>query len=203
MAGYFSNFQNILYEDTIAVNILQRVQIRSLVKSYGSIFYPYTIKDGERAEHIAFDYYGRSDLDWIIYLCNDIIDPVTQWPKSYLDFEAYINIKYGSLAAAQSQISYYQQTPLTYYVSNVDNSILSVAQYSPAVNGYNYTQITQDNQIRITPESYANLGTPSNYSAVYSYDDEYTQNEAKRNITLIDKNYSSQLQKDLASLLKN
>src|ERR1017187_6410321 len=104
MPGYFSNFKPILYQDTIAVNILQRVQLRTLVRQSGTIFYPYVIKDGERAEHIAFDYYGRADLDWIIYFANDIVDPVTQWPKSNIDFNRYLQIKYGSMQAAQSQI---------------------------------------------------------------------------------------------------
>ena len=201
MAGYFSNFQKILYEDTIAVNLLQRVNLLNQVRSYGAIFYPYIVKDGERAEHIAFDYYGRSDLDWIIYLTNNIIDPITQWPKGYLDFERYIQKKYGTLQIAQSTIAYYVQKPLTYYVSNLDGSIIPGASYSGLANGYDYQQIVQDNNLQISVESYASVSDPENYSVVYVYDDEYAKNEAKRKITLIDKDYSAQMQKDLANLL--
>lgn len=202
MPGYFSNFKPLLYNGTIVVNILQRVKIRDLVKESGSIFYPYTIKDGERAEHIAFDYYGRSDLDWIIFLCNDIIDPVTQWPKSNGDFEKYIVKKYGGIQTAMSTISYYKKKPVTYYVNDF-GTVLTASQYALKNDNLIYQKIVQDDNVSITTNSYANVSDAANYVPVYVYNDEYDKNEAKRNIRLIDADYSSQMQKDLSNLLRN
>lgn len=202
MPGYFSNFKPLLYNGTIVVNILQRVKIRDLVKQSGSIFYPYIIKDGERAEHIAFDYYGRSDLDWIIFLCNDIIDPVTQWPKSNRDFEKYIIEKYGNMQTPMATIAYYKKKPVTYYVNDV-GTVLTSDQYLLTNGNVVYHKIIQDDNISITVNSFANVTDPGNYLPVYVYNDEYDKNEAKRNIRLIDADHSSQLQKDLSNLLRN
>jgi hypothetical protein len=63
--------------------------------------------------------------------------------------------------------------------------------------------VDQDDDILISPTSYANVSDPVDYVPIYAYDDEYEKNEAKRSIQLIDNNYSGQLQKDLANLLSN
>ena len=108
MARYFKNFPTINYNGQILRNLMQRVRIQEKVKDFGTAFYPYTQKEDERIDHIAFDYYDDAYADWIIYLANDIIDP---WYGTYLDgkdFKSYITKKYGAVANAQSKIILYR-----------------------------------------------------------------------------------------------
>src|ERR1700692_4212475 len=116
-APYFSNFPTVNYANNLIDNILLRVNFFDNSKNDDSMYYPYTIKDGEKAEEIAFSYYGDSNYLWIIYLFNNIIDPYYDWPLSNSDFENYITAKYGSVSEALLTTVYYETTNSRYYVS--------------------------------------------------------------------------------------
>lgn len=104
--NYFSYFPQVEYffpnsGSKVTRNIFKRVKVRDLnviIKS--SIFYKYTIKDGERPEEIANRYYGDTQYYWLILYANDIINVYSQWPRSHKDFENYIIGKYESIEKA-------------------------------------------------------------------------------------------------------
>ena len=100
---YFSNFPAVNYsyynsdeksQQKLAINVTSRVKLISYVKRYKSNFTNYVVLDGERPDTLSHRLYERSDLHWIFYLANDMINPYTSWPMSNFDLDRYINEKY-------------------------------------------------------------------------------------------------------------
>lgn len=111
MAGtnYFSYFPKIDYYypggfKKVSTDVFKRVKFRDINRTIkASVFYKYTIRDGERPEDIAERYYGDTQYYWIILYANDIINPYAQWPRSYREFENYITSKYGSVESVSNE----------------------------------------------------------------------------------------------------
>ena len=61
-------------------NIFRRIVLADKIEKYVNSYEAYYIEDGERPETLAFDFFGDSELDWVILLANNITDPYTQWP---------------------------------------------------------------------------------------------------------------------------
>jgi hypothetical protein len=192
--SYFSNFPKINYFNVLTTNITLRAAFIDKLKQDVSVFYPYVIQEGETADAISTWYYGRPDFDWLVYLANDIVDPHTQWPKSYLQLEDYIIKKYGSLQIARSNIEFYRKTPEVSYIS-VDG-----VNFNSTDTG-SMQQVLYNTDIRITKDTYAIITDPINYSPVYSYDYELELNDAKKNITLINNKLKNRVATELSDLI--
>lgn len=93
---YFENFPTITYEGQRVKDITRRNSFSSWVASNPMLFMPYTVKEGQRPEDIAYHYYGSTDYTWLVYMSNNIIDPYHQWPMAEYDFNQYLIEKYGA-----------------------------------------------------------------------------------------------------------
>lgn len=193
-SSYFKNFPKIKYFNVLSTNISLRTAFIDRLKLNASVFYPYVIRENQTADGLATDYYGSPEYDWLIYLANNIIDPHTQWPKTYLQFESYIIKKYGSLEEAKSEILFYRKNPDVSYI-NYDGSGFT---NNPTNAG---ERITNNEDIRITVESYSLIDDQINYYPVYAYDYEIELNDQKRNIFLIDNLFKDSASKELEDLL--
>lgn len=123
MSGFFKYFPTLFHSNTVATNIIARIRFEESVTKNLALFLPYQIQDGQRADQIAEQYYNDSTYDWIIYLSNNITDPLHQWPKTQDIFENFITAKYGSIANAQQQIAYYRVNYET------DDRVISTSAY--------------------------------------------------------------------------
>lgn len=72
------------------VNLFKRVDIVGVVNDEN--FDDYYIKDNETADSISQRTYGNKDYYWIIFLTNNIIDPLYDWPMSEEMLSSYANI---------------------------------------------------------------------------------------------------------------
>lgn len=124
MAGYFNFFPSTEYANTIVTNVISKVKFDQSVQKNLAVFYPYIVEQGERPDQIAARYYNNPELDWVIYLANDIMDPYYDWPLSQNQFYDYITAKYGSVSAAQAKIAFYRNN----YAS--DDTVLSTSSYN-------------------------------------------------------------------------
>jgi len=115
---YFSNLPVISYANNLVRNLLTRVKITN-----NPSYYPYTMNEGQKIEHIAYDYYNDSDNVWILHHVNNIVDPYFDYSLNQIDFDRYIEKKYGSVVKAQRDIAFYH----TNYYN--DDSTLSVSDY--------------------------------------------------------------------------
>lgn len=64
----------------LVTDITTRVIASKEVRENQFLFDEYTIIDGETPEILADKVYGNVGFHWVIMLCNDIIDPVYDWP---------------------------------------------------------------------------------------------------------------------------
>jgi hypothetical protein len=107
MIEFFGNFPLVEYDDKFTRNLIARASlVKGIVDRFG-VFYPYRVKDHERADTIAFDYYGDSGYWWLVYFANGVVDPRHDWPLSDRDFDAYIKAKYGSYELAHGPVRHY------------------------------------------------------------------------------------------------
>lgn len=128
--NYFNKLGTINYNNEIVNNIITSVRFNELVKKNFVVFYPYTIKEGERAESIAANYYEDERYAWIVYLSNSITDPYYEWPLSVEEFNRFLIKKYGSIEKAINSIAFYRNA---WYK---DDSMITPAAYNalPATN---------------------------------------------------------------------
>jgi len=71
-------------------------------------YYSYVIPDGMRPDSLSYNYYDNPDYVWLIALSNQINDPYYDYPLDDYDLNNFIIQKYGSIAAAQQKILYFQ-----------------------------------------------------------------------------------------------
>ena len=106
--GYFSDFPQIEYQAKIARSIMARPRIASSLLSNPAAIYSYTVNNDLRPDQVAHLYYGDSELLWLIFLANNIVDPYYGWPLTQNAFQDFIISKYGTIATAKSTIKHYR-----------------------------------------------------------------------------------------------
>ena len=178
MSEFFQHYPQIGYDITdakptktkTAINIMIRSKIKTAVLDDIIAYFPYTIPEAERPDVTAFKSYGDIKYTWLIFLINDIQDPIFDWPLNSREFGKYIKNKYGSLATAQSTVHHYEQT------------------VREKVEATNTSDPIPKATIEVDLTTYNTLAVGSR-KLVYYYDWEVERNEDKRNIKLIDKKY--------------
>ena len=87
MATFFSNLPIVFIADskpdkaityTQTKNIFRRVILEESLQKFATSFEEYVIPEGDRPDNVAQQFYGDSELDWIILISNNIIDTYTQ-----------------------------------------------------------------------------------------------------------------------------
>jgi hypothetical protein len=77
-------------------NLFRRGKIRPDIFNDLSYFTKYKIIGDERPDNVAYKLYSDENLDWLIMLSNNIINPENEWPLSQQSFDNYLLSKYGS-----------------------------------------------------------------------------------------------------------
>jgi hypothetical protein len=180
---YFSYMSTLPYEAfdgsgqyKVVTDIFKRVRATLEARQDKTIYYNYTVSDGETPEIIAYKYYGAAHYHWVILLMNEIRSPQWCWPLEAFSFEKYIIEKYGSVETALTMHSHYETTeivaPITAHGYTKGDVILQAGL--PANANFSY--------------SYAGGTFNSSYKEVFMYGKEEAENESKRNIILLRRN---------------
>ena len=90
-------------------NIMLRFKIVDELKKQQSNYFDITVDDGDRPDVVATKVYENPELDWLILMINDIIDPIYDWPMGGRILEDFIRSKYGSIPAAQATVHEYRK----------------------------------------------------------------------------------------------
>jgi hypothetical protein len=122
--NFFKHYPNITYSNTVVKNILAKVVFQKNNDNNYYTYHPYTIVEGDRADTLAYLYYGDPGYDWVIYYANMTVDPYFDWPLDTKSFKRHVETKYGSLTEARSKIKFFRSN----YVE--DDSTLSTAAYT-------------------------------------------------------------------------
>lgn len=123
MSAYFKYFPTVVFNNTYATNAITKLRFAQFVREKAPAFYTYTIQEGERPDTIAARYYNDPELDWLIYLANDIIDPYYDWPLTQSTFDRWMVSKYGSVELANVSTAFYRNN----YTE--DERIIATATY--------------------------------------------------------------------------
>lgn len=182
MSKYFTHIPKIIYNNEISRDITKRTKfIENLIrKPY--LFLPYTVQDGEKPEDISYLYYGTVKYTWAVCLANGIYDYYNDWVLSERDFEKTMIDKYETYSGKKG----YDVLDWIRSSSNANNIL-------------HYVHNQED--YKITKETYDLINNQGDFSAVRIYDYEYDLNEKKRNILLIDSSYITRIEKEFKSLV--
>ena len=135
---YFKELSKISYNGFNVTDITKRTNIiQDLIKNE-DLYYKYELVSGDTPETVAYDTYNDPQLHWIIFLVNEIYDPLYQWYLTYTEVVAYTKLKYGDPAFQETQywlfedVKYKIQPDITLdpnglalAVSNLDTEIIA------------------------------------------------------------------------------
>ena len=178
MSEFFQHYPQINYDMTgvkpvktkSAINIMIRSKIKTAILDDVIAYFPYIIPEAERPDVTAFKQYGDVKYTWLIFLINNIHDPIFDWPLNSREFGKYIKNKYGTLNAAKTTVHHYEETVRERIeATNTSDPILKAT-------------------IEVDLTTYNTLAAGSR-KLVYYYDWEVERNEDKRNIKLIDSKF--------------
>tara|TARA_B100000902_G_C27219325_1_gene868724 strand:+ start:615 stop:1316 length:702 start_codon:yes stop_codon:yes gene_type:complete len=105
--SYFRELPNLLYQSNllhkvssqeyIAIkNIFRRIKVRDSVDDVANFYKKYVILEGQRPDTIAEEFYGQTDLDWVVVLTSGITNIKDEWPLNNYDLNRYATEKYGT-----------------------------------------------------------------------------------------------------------
>ncbi len=114
---FFKYYPKVEFCENEAVNLLVRTRIREAIKKNVAVYSEYTIKDFQRPDIIAENYYGNPKYTWMVFYANDILDPLRDWVMSEAQFNDYINHKYHE-RIWESRAVYYVGDIIQYYKSH-------------------------------------------------------------------------------------
>lgn len=183
----FNFYPYINYNDQKGTFLLAKAEVIKKYLSNFNSFYSYTIREGERADMVAYDQYDDSTLDWIIYLVNGIIDPYYEWPMSNEDFIAYLESKYKTASYKLSSVII-PSSIAYYYYQGLDSDDPTY------INGFNYN---------MTYDTYMAQGQPAGWVAKSIYDYEQELNESRRDIKLLRNSYLNDFKLQFKDLFIN
>ena len=191
MSEFFQHYPQIGYDISglkptktkSAINIMIRSKLKRMILDDVVSYFPYTIREGERPDTLSFYEYGDVKYTWLIFLINNIQDPIFEWPLNAREFGVYIKDKYGSITAARNVVHHYEQT--------IRERVEATSTSEP------FSKAT----IEVDLTTYNTLAAGSR-RIVYYYDWEVERNEDKRNIKLIDSKYVASVLSEHAEKLK-
>jgi hypothetical protein len=220
---YFSQFPTILYSFDTAnndfrsvVNILDRAVVIPQVLAQGYVFYPYSYKDQDKPETVAFKYYGDTKRHWMVMYANQIIDPWNDFPLSLNDFNNNIISAYGSMANAAANLHHVEMQTTTLTISpfgQANSQTVVTILASPYVYNFKTGQVQNLTLPNIaTPTITVGSNTTVTHDgstvtisqvmvAVSALTYLQQQNETKRIVQLLDKQYAPVMEKQLSDLL--
>jgi len=194
MSNYFNKVPNFEYvsrlpdaniSDYINVkNLFKRITLRQDIYQDLSFFTKYKIIGDDRPDNVAFDVYGRSDLDWIILTSNNIINIQSEWPMPQLNFDAYLLEKYGTYENLNNT-HHYETTE----IKNSDDVII-VQKGLRVESDYSITYFDESGMVTENP-----------VKEITNYQYENQLNDDKRNIFVLKTLYLNVIIDDLDELM--
>lgn len=110
---YLGKMVNSKFSSTVSVTDLSiRFRLINRILASPSSYYEYSWKDGERPDQVAFNYYGDSNLSWIVMLSANIYDWVYDVPMTDSVFYDYLKDKYETddVDSLMSSIHHYEDS---------------------------------------------------------------------------------------------
>ena len=179
-----ANDRSSVYDYQVVKNFFKRAVLRDDIFNEVTAFTKYSVEGDERADQVAYDFYGDSGLDWVILTTNNIIHVRDEWPMSQQDFLTYLNEKYTS--EQLSNIHHYETKLIR------DSSGTLVQPEGLHVDS-NYSITFLDNGVS---------RTESSIKSVTFLEHETNLNDEKRNINILKTDYLDIMLRDIKDIMK-
>ena len=186
---YVSRLPNANIGDYIPVkNIFKKGKLREDIFQDLAFFEKYKIQGNDRPDNVAFEVYGDSTLDWLVLLCNNVVNIQTEWPLTQDAFDRYVLNKYGDYETLYSGIHHYETSEVTNSqgVVIVPGGLEVPVDYS--INYYDY--------FIDTPVKAENIAVPVTN---YEYEDKLEND--KRNIYILKSRYLNVVLDDMGDIM--
>ena len=184
--AYVSRLPNAKIGDYIIVkNLFKRGAIEPDILENLAFHTKYEIKGDDRPDNVAFEVYGESGMDWLILLCNNIINIQTEWPMLQNDFDEFLLDKYGTYEKMNETHHYETQE-----VKN-SNKVVIVPKGLQCESDYTVKYFDFNTQREVTVLSADCTTEVTNYTYEERIED------AKRNIYVLKKRYLSVIRDDM------
>jgi hypothetical protein len=211
MANYFNYYPKVVYNlnnnqalDTV-VNLTTNFSFIGDLIDNSSVYYEYTIADGDTPEIVSHKIYSEPFYHWIILRFNNIIDVKTQWPCDYNTLIQNIENYYSQFAgpgqtglewAMSNYHSQYRIETKTYQglieqtVEKYEIDAATWASLSPST-----TQYVLPGNVVMT------LDVSKDRKTFYEY--ELELNEKKRNIKILKNEFITPVKEEFVRIMTN
>lgn len=214
MAKYFNYFPKTFYTsnnnatgiDTVT-NLIARFGFESKLKENALVFYEYNIQESDTPEIIASKYYDNPERHWIVLLFNDIIDPQFDWPLQYNTLINFIDEKYTANGAAnttpQTGLAWAQSANnvKAYYkvITRTSSTDSLIEKIQLDANTYTNTSISTTT---FTLQDGSTVTETITKETQTYYEYEIEENEKKRTINLLKKEFVPEVEKEFKRIIK-
>ena len=211
MAKYFNNFPKEYYtlEDRpngldIVTNIISRFSLEQSFKENTSIYEKYNVQDSDTPEIIAAKIYDSPERHWIVLAMNDVVDAQWDWPLDYRTLISFIDDKYtanANVAAGQTGLVWAQQNTQSYYSvekrTTVKNGEYLEKKVQVDANTYANVSVTSSN-VTLKDGNQITISVTKESKTYYDY--ELAENENKRQIKILKREFAFALEQELKNV---
>lgn len=186
---YVSRLPDAKIGDYIRVkNLFKKGKLREDIFQNLAFFEKYKIKGDDRPDNVAYEVYNDETLDWLVLICNNVINMQSEWPMPQKVFDEYLLNKYGDYETLYNGIHHYETTEVknSQGVVIVPSGLIIQPPYP--VNYFDYY---------LGLQSY----TPDASVAVTNYEYEEKIENDKRNIYLLKPRYLNVVFDDLEDIM--
>ena len=202
--GYFRELPDLQYQNFLSSslsshsyitvkNLFRRNKLRDDLQNVFTIFDKYEIMEGARPDTIAQDFYGDSELDWVVLMTAGILNVRNEWPLSNRDLYEYAYEIYGN---ELNSVHHYE----TIEIKDSDGKL--ILPKGKRVDK-DFTISYYDNGNYWTKTGIYNLSTNINGSigSVTNWEYETIKNDKKRSIYLLRRMYLQQFLNDMRNIM--
>jgi len=186
---YVNRLPNARIGDFIKVkNLFKRGKIREDIFQDLAFFTKYKIEGNDRPDNVAYKVYQDASLDWVILLCNNILNIQSEWPMEQNSFDAFLLNKYGDYETLYSGIHHYE----TIEVRNSEGFLIVPAGLQVASDySVSFYDVSADSQVDAR-----NITVP-----ITNYEYEDALEDEKRNIFILKQEYLGIILNDMEEIL--
>ena len=167
-------------------NLFRRNKLRDDLKSVFTLFDKYEIVEGARPDTVAEEFYGSSDLDWVVLMTAGIINVRNEWPLSNYELYQYVEQKYG--VQGLNDVRFYETKEI-----RDSNNRLILAEGKDV--SEDFTLNYSDNGSRVT------VSGLSVRRGVSNWEYETRENNKKSSIFLLRQGYLQQFLNDMREIM--
>ena len=194
---YVSRLPDAKISDYIIVkNLFKKGELRQDIFQDVAFFTKYQVEGDDRPDNVAYKVYGDSTLDWLVLVCNNIVNIQSEWPMLQNDFDRFLYEKYYQVNDSEEDtydriyngVHHYETTEI-----KISEGIIVVPEGQQVASDYSITFYDYWIDTSITKSNFA--------VEVTNYEYEAKIEDAKRDIYLLKPEYLSIVRDDMDDMM--